>query len=251
VTARLAEPFSVESPVLGEAIHGYVVEPDGEPSGLFYLLHGRGGSAGDWLPALARVDVPLVAVLPDAPWSERASWYVDSEAADGRPVERALVADLIPALDARFPGLAHRERRFVGGVSMGGAGALRLALAYPELFGALLALSPAIYVPPPPARSTLRAHGAFGRGDARFDLPIYRALHYRRLLERAPELRAFVAAGDTGDLTDEAAIVAADLVGAGAAVELRGYPGGHGWDVWTPALADGVRALVTRPDART
>jgi enterochelin esterase-like enzyme len=239
------ERFSVDSAVLGEAIQGYVVLPEVDPVALIYLLHGRGAGAEDWLPALEQAELPLVAVLPDAPWSERASWYVDSAAADGRPVERALVTDLVPAFDARFPEFSGRERRLVGGVSMGGAGAIRLALAYPHLFGGLLALSPAIYVPPPPERSTLRAHGAFGRGSHRFNLPTYRALHYRRLLANAAGLPAFVAVGDTGDLAEQAETVATDLAGAGARVESHRYPGGHGWDVWMPALGDGVRAIIT------
>jgi enterochelin esterase-like enzyme len=244
--SREVEAFSVDSPVLGEQIQGYVLEAGRDPRGLIYLLHGRGGAAEDWLPALASLELPpLVAVIPDAPWSERSSWYVDSAASGGRPVETAIVRDLVPAFDLRFPALAARDRRLIGGVSMGGAGALRLALAHPALFGALIALSPAIYVPPPPPQSTLRAHGAFGRPGSRFNLPTYRALHYRRQLANARGLRAFVAVGDTLDLADEAAIVVSDLAGAGAEAELHQYPGGHGFESWAPALADGLRAVLT------
>jgi enterochelin esterase-like enzyme len=246
-----AEAFAIASPALGEELRGYVVQPAGDPVALVYLLHGRGGAAEDWLPVLAGLTLPpLVAVLPDAPWSERASWYVDSAAADGKAVEHALVHDLVPALDARFPALASCSCRVLAGVSMGGAGALRIALAYPHLFGALISLSPAIYVPPPPPGSSLRMHGAFGRPDSRFNLPTYRALHYRRLLRNAPGLRAFVAVGDTDDLADEAATVVSDLVGAGAQVESHRYPGGHGWETWGPALGDGLRAVLSSASAR-
>ena len=41
----------------------------------------------------------------------------------------------------------------------------------------------------------------------------------------------------------------ADLARAGALVELRRYPGGHGWETWAPALDDGLRALVTSLNA--
>jgi enterochelin esterase-like enzyme len=246
-----AEAFAIASPALGEEIRGYLVQSRRDPVALVYLLHGRGGAAEDWLPVLAELELPpLVAVLPDAPWSERASWYVDSAAADGKAVERALVHDLVPAFDARFPALAARARRVIAGVSMGGAGALRIALAYPDLFGALISLSPAIYVPPPPPGSSLRMHGAFGRPDSRFNLPTYRALHYRRLLGNAHGLRAFVAAGETNDLADEAATVASDLAGAGAQVESHRYPGGHGWETWGPALGDALRDLLTSAGAR-
>jgi enterochelin esterase-like enzyme len=250
MTAVEPEPLALPSAVLGEPIRGYLLQPAEPPTGVVYLLHGRGGTAEDWLPVLAGLELPsLVLVVPDAPWSDRASWYVDSGARGGRKVETAFTQDLVRAIDWRFPKLATRERRIVGGVSMGGAGALRLALAYPELFGSLLALSPAIYPPPPPEGSTLRQHGAFGRGTSRFNLPTYRALHYRRLLGAAPRLRAFVAVGDTRDLGREAETVVADLVGAGSPAELHVYPGGHDWDTWGRALRDGLRALVTPIDA--
>jgi enterochelin esterase-like enzyme len=247
----MSEPFAIASPTLGEEIRGHVVQTAADPVALVYLLHGRSGAAEDWLPVLAGLALPpLVAVLLDAPWSERASWYVDSAAADGKAVESAIVRDVVPAFDARFPALADRDRRLLAGVSMGGAGALRIVLAYPELFGALISLSPAIYVPPPPPGSSLRKHGAFGRPDSQFNLPTYRALHYRRLLRNAPGLRAFVAVGGSNDLADEAATVASDLAGAGARVESHRYPGGHGWETWGPALGDGVRALLTPGSAR-
>jgi enterochelin esterase-like enzyme len=60
----------------------------------------------------------------------------------------------------------------------------------------------------------------------------------------------FIGVGENADLTDEAEVVTADLAGADALVELRRYPGGHGWDTWTPALGDGLRALVTSLEAR-
>jgi enterochelin esterase-like enzyme len=248
VTAAEPEPFALPSAVLGEPIHGYLLQPAEPPVAVAYLLHGRGARAEDWLPVLAGLALPpVVLVLPDAPWSERASWYVDSEARGGRKVETAFTTDLVRAIDWRFPRLATRERRIVGGTSMGGAGALRMSLAFPGLFGSLLALSPAIYPPPPPEGSTLRRYGAFGRGSARFNLPTYRVLHYRRLLAAAPGLRAFVAVGDTRDLGREAETIVADLVGAGAPAELHTYPGGHDWGVWEPALRDGLHALTVDP----
>ena len=36
------EPFALPSAVLGEKLHGYLVQPSGPPVGVAYLLHGRG-----------------------------------------------------------------------------------------------------------------------------------------------------------------------------------------------------------------
>ena len=57
---------------------------------------------------------------------------------------------------------------------MGGYGALRYSLAHPDLFGAAIVLSPAVYFPEPPSDSSTREFGAFGKGKRplrREDLP--------------------------------------------------------------------------------
>ena len=119
---------------------------------------------------------PVIVVMPDAPWSDRGSWYVDSSftgTPTGRPVRTALSEDLVAHVDATYRTLADREHRVVGGCSMGGAGALELLLARPDLFSGALALSPAVYEPLPPADSTTRAFGAFGSGPERFVDAVY------------------------------------------------------------------------------
>ena len=82
---------------------------------------------------------------------------------------------------------------------MGGAGALRFALAHPDLFGAALVLSPAVYTPLPPADSNTRVFGAFGVGDRSSTTTSTSELNYPALdlhrIRRLP-LRLFLAAGD-------------------------------------------------------
>ena len=73
---------------------------------------------------------------------------------------------------------------------MGGYGAMRYALAHPELFGAAIVLSPAVYFPLPPRDSSTREFGAFGNGSVRFDEAIYQEKNYPATLPafRATEL---------------------------------------------------------------
>jgi endo-1,4-beta-xylanase len=51
-------------------------------------------------------------------------------------VEKMIVEELIPLIDRTYPTLARPESRAVVGFSMGGAGAVRLAVLHPELFTA-------------------------------------------------------------------------------------------------------------------
>jgi enterochelin esterase-like enzyme len=248
---------------------------DGSDTSLprLYLLHGRGDAMTSWLTFFTVFDenvragrvAPMMIVAPDAPWSQRASWYVDSRftgAADpGYPVETALTEDLVAHVDSCFPGRTGRHARIVAGYSMGGAGALRLALAHPGLFGAAVVLSPAVYAPLPPLDSNARSSGAYGLGRRRFVAARYRELSYDTLLDdvepRSP-VTIFVATGDDEyrhpqardarhDMPIEVARLHARLCRtSGVSAHLRIYSGGHGPSMWWPAMIDGLRAVGRR-----
>ena len=79
------------SATLGEDIAYNVYLPagyagSGERYPVLYLLHGRGDSMSAWLQMKSTLDElieegeipPTIAIMPDAPWSSRASYYVDS-----------------------------------------------------------------------------------------------------------------------------------------------------------------------------
>lgn len=88
------------------------------------LLH-RGIQSGKW--------PPMIVVLPNGGQS---TFYKDSY--DGRfPVETMFVKDLIPFIDRTYRTIAARHGRCIEGFSMGGRGATRLAMKYPELFCSL------------------------------------------------------------------------------------------------------------------
>ncbi|MFI7650707.1 alpha/beta hydrolase-fold protein [Micromonospora sp. NPDC049460] len=250
--------------------HGYG-EATASRYPVLYLLHGRGDTMQAWTRVKADLDrliadgdvPPVIAVLPDAPWSSRGSWYVDSgyTGADdpGRPVETALTGDLVRHVDATYRTAAHRGARLVGGYSMGGAGALRYALAHQDLFGHALVLSPAVYRPLPPADSSAREFGGFGSGGQRFSDEVYRRLNYPALLpglDAESPVRMYVAVGDDEWANPDPADAAHDLDYEAATLyntvrrsdaipaEFRVLDGGHDWDVWRPAFADGLRHLA-------
>lgn len=232
---------------------------------LLMLLHGRGDNMSAWARVRPLLDAmiasaavpPLIAVMPDAPWSRRGNYYVDSAHAQGSPVQTLLLDELLPHVDTRWRTRADRDSRVVGGYSMGGYGALRFALTRPRAFGAALVLSPAVYTPLPPAGSSAREFGAFGRGQALFVDAIYEAGNYPALLPalraaRTP-LRVFIAAGDReykhpdpADAPHDIDVEAHRLFSRlcrepQARTALRILDGGHDWAVWQPAFHEGLR----------
>ncbi|MGW6280646.1 alpha/beta hydrolase-fold protein [Kribbella sp. NPDC055071] len=266
---------SLRSPTLGENIDYNVYLPAGYAEStqrypVLYLLHGRGDSMAAWTQVKSRLDEligsgeipPTIAIMPDAPWSNRAGWYVDSAytgSDPGRPVETAFFRDLVPSIDAAYRTIADRTGRAIAGYSMGGAGALRYALAHPEVFGASIVLSPAVYFPLPPADSSTREFGAFGKGKDPFSEAAYLRLNWPAALKSfaAKKLPShlYIAVGDdeyknpkaidaTHDLDFEAHIVFNQAVRVpNLTSEFRVVDGGHDWDVWGPTFADGAKYI--------
>lgn len=266
---------SFGSTTLGEPIAYNVYLPagyagSGDRYPVLYLLHGRGDSKSAWLQMKSTLDEliaageiqPTIAIMPDAPWSSRASYYVDSAYAGadpGRKVETAFTKDLITHVDGAFRTVADRTGRGVAGYSMGGYGALRYSLAHPDLFGASIVLSPAVYVPEPPNDSSTREFGAFGLGKSLFVGSVYRKLNYPAVFESFEasglSLPMFIAVGDdeyknplpkdsTHDLDFEAAVLFNQAVRVdNLSAELRIVDGGHDWDVWGPAFAEGAKYI--------
>ncbi|MFP3465975.1 alpha/beta hydrolase [Leifsonia sp. SIMBA_070] len=241
---------TLRSAALGEDLRYLLNAPAGPgPHPLTILLHGRGDSAESWEPLFDAMPDGVVAI-PDAPWLDRAGYWVDSAHPEGRALETAIVCDLVGSLGARFALLPDTAARTVAGYSMGGAGAVRLGLAHPDVFGAVIALSPAVYDPEPPAGSSARDSGAFGTAQARYDPRVYERLGYRAALAAYPPgklSRLQVAVGDREPAhpgaaeSQSVAAQAATLVGTARAVPgiratLRTFPGGHGWETWEPAF---------------
>ncbi len=189
---------------------------------------------------------PAIAVAPRA-----AHWWVDTV----EPFERAFIIELIPFVDTAYRTISLREGRAVAGFSMGGYGALRYALAYPEWFAAAILLSPALYnALPPPGSSALT--GAFGTP---FDPALWSRLNYPETLksyvEKGFEVPIFIAVGDDEwnepagwqyNVEYQAVLLFERLCKElGRAATLRIASGGHDWELWAPMFGAGL-AYITR-----
>ncbi|MGF6774274.1 enterochelin esterase-like enzyme [Paraburkholderia sp. GAS199] len=209
---------------------------------VLYLLHGNNGDANDWLTQghlqsaadtlIERKEMPPVAIVMPQGGTD---WYVDRK----ERMETAFFEDLMPEIEARYAVANQRSGRMIGGVSMGGFGALRYALTQPELFCGALLLSPAIYANEPPYASAARRVGVFG--DRQFDPRVWHALNYPaqwdRYMSRPYRLPMFIAAGDDDlAIQADASLLYTHLRLAGNPAALRIIDGAHTWDVWSALL---------------
>lgn len=105
---------------------------------VLYLLHGHTGNYRSWityagLPINTPDKLAAIVVLVDGGNSFYTNWY---GASGERPQrwEDMLVKDLIPHVDHQYRTQTQRSARFIGGLSMGGYGAISLALKNPSMF---------------------------------------------------------------------------------------------------------------------
>jgi len=115
---------------------------------VLYMLHGVAGDATEWqsiglLEAADRMIQdgeiePMLIVLPNG----GANYWVN-HAGGGRWGDY-LVGDVVASVDREYRTVPDRSARAVGGLSMGGEGALRMAMLNPDVFGIVAAHSPSL-----------------------------------------------------------------------------------------------------------
>jgi enterochelin esterase-like enzyme len=203
---------------------------------VLYMLHGNGGNYTEWsdsfLPEQAdRMIVageipPMIIVMPDdgeatywANWSEGPRWgdYVTD--------------DVVSIIDQRYRTLANARSRAIGGLSMGGLGALNLAFQHPDVFGVVGGHSPSVRLEPDPALWFLTDDNFWEHDPA-------------WLAENAPGIESVAVWLDAGTedvwLPNIEAVRDA-LVARGLRPIWRNFPGPHEAEYWIEHVPDYLR----------
>ncbi len=114
---------------------------------VLYLLHGAQGGEDDWTTRTNLVAdaarYQLIIVMPGV----GDSWYANSAGDASARYEDAIIRDLIPHIDKTYRTLASGYGRAVAGLSMGGFGAVKFALRFPQLFAFAASFSGAFDAP--------------------------------------------------------------------------------------------------------
>ncbi len=141
--AAQVDTLEIYSPSMRKTIKCLVVLPKdytvmGQPYPVLYLLHGWSGNFAGWLgdaPQLTRQadQHQMLIVCPDGGYD---SWYFDSPVDSNVRYETHITQEVIPNIDYYYHTRRDRSGRAVSGLSMGGHGAMYLAIRHPDLFGA-------------------------------------------------------------------------------------------------------------------
>ena len=234
------------SSILAKKVGMFVILPEvgTPPFATYYLLHGLSDDYTVW-QRRTRVEwyvreMPLIVVMPDG----FRGFYTDN--ADGPEYARYLAEEVVGFVERNFPARAGREARCVGGLSMGGYGALRLALGYPRLFasanshsGALMHGSRNVPRPDGPL-SPAEFRRIFGNAPAGSDHDLV-TLARRAKGSGAAMPRLSIDCGTDDVLLDDNRAFHRELTRLDVAHEYREFPGGHTWDYWDEHVQDALR----------
>jgi S-formylglutathione hydrolase FrmB len=150
LSARLLE-LTMRTPALPTDTHVRVLLPAGYATSgrrypVLYLLNGGGGSYLDWTVSgnaeALTAHAPVIVVMPDGgTGGNYTDWYGTDQNGFKPRWETFHIGQLLPWVDAHFRTLPTRDQRAVGGLSMGGNGALHYAERHPDLFVAVASFS--------------------------------------------------------------------------------------------------------------
>ncbi len=244
-------PVNVILPADKLTFPGMPVRED-KPYKTLYLLHGIFGSYVDWVTG-SRIcryaeENDLVVVMP----SGDNAFYVDQK--EGQNCYGEFIGrELVELTRKMFPLSHKREDTYIGGLSMGGYGAIRNGLKYHDTFGAIVALSSALIVEGLPARTNEPpifmerrdyAESVFGDLDVVLESdknPKYLVEQLKKEGAQFPEI--YMACGDADGLMGANQDFVDFLKAHDVPVTFEVGPGGHEWDFWDTFIKKGMEWL--------
>lgn len=235
IFAARIDTVAVYSPSMDKRVQTLVISPDKisgtTPLPVIYLLHGYGGNHTTWLNI--KPELPAIAdrggvlfVCPDAV----NSWYMDSPVRTSSRYETFITAELIPYIDSHYPVIRDRSGRAVTGLSMGGYGAMTLAMKHKELFGAAGSTSGGLDIRPFPRHWEL--NGLLGE---QYEYPeVWEAYTPIQMIPRLEngDLAIIIDCGYSDIFRDVNEAFHRKLLEYGIAHDYYQRPGGHNFDYW-------------------
>ncbi len=147
-TAGTVDTVSIFSNSMHRTIKCVVIKPDDYKFKItkfpvVYLLHGYGGSYSNCITRVPQLKdfadtYQAIIVCPDGGFG---SWYFDSPVDSAFKFETHVAFEVVNFIDKNYKTLADKGHRAIMGNSMGGHGALFLALRHPDIFGAAASIS--------------------------------------------------------------------------------------------------------------
>lgn len=212
------------------------------PWSTFLLLHGLSDDDTIWMrrTSIERYveGLPLVVVMPDG----GRGWYTNAQV--GPAHEDDLIKDVVGLIDRTFPVKAERAGRAIGGLSMGGYGAVKLGLKHHELFASVNSHSGALGILQDDwrkdgkikdiAAELERIYGNAAKGGPEDPFGIVERIDHGRI----PALR--IDCGKDDFLIEQNRAFHRHLESMHIPHEYEEFPGSHNWPYWDAHVQEAV-----------
>ncbi|MFP6560028.1 alpha/beta hydrolase [Paraburkholderia sp. B3] len=233
---------SIPSAAMRQTLAATVVLPDDyardggtQRYPVIYLLHGSGGDHTDWASNSRVAELAdryhVILVMPDG---GHESWYIDSPFDPRSRYETYVGNEVVAWVDAHLRTIAAKPARAITGLSMGGFGALRIALDRPDTFGAAGSISGAV-----DPRACEDEPGI----DRVFGDPARNAEFWNRnaIIASASEFRRAhidltIDCGVDDHFVQSNRVLHERLIELGVPHDYAERPGGHTWTYWSNAI---------------
>ncbi|NDW10542.1 alpha/beta hydrolase family protein [Dysgonomonas sp. 520] len=157
INAQTVETISVPSPKMGSEVKNVIILPAGYDRNanknypVLYLLHGYSGNHSSWVELKKELPeeasrLGMIIVCPDG----KNAWYWDSPINPKMQYETYVSKELVGYIDKNYKTIQSPNGRAIAGLSMGGHGALWLAINHPDVFGACGSMSGGVDIRPFP-----------------------------------------------------------------------------------------------------
>lgn len=146
--AGTVDTIVIYSNSMHKPVKAVVIKPDSYQKKknhypVVYLLHGYDGWYSNWIIRAPELNnyadtYQTIIVCPDG---AKSSWYFNSPLDSAYRYETYIVGEVVDFIDKNYRSIADKKYRAITGLSMGGHGALYLALRHPDIFGAAGSMS--------------------------------------------------------------------------------------------------------------
>jgi enterochelin esterase-like enzyme len=208
-----------------------------------YMLHGGSGFVTEWVDygllenadALIREGTiaPMIIVLPEGDQEYWVDHVVSAKTgANGEKWGTYTAHDVVAMIDSRYRTIADASARAIGGLSMGGHGAMQLALNFPGIWSIVGAHSPSLRV-----EGDAPSYLGYGTEFAARD-------PYALIGSKTAVARTLTWWIDTGTLDPwrtASQSISTELTAAGIANEFHVYEGDHSAAYWSAHVDDYLR----------
>jgi putative tributyrin esterase len=258
-----------------------------------YYLHGLSGTETDWISKggidatadslFSRGTPEMIIVMPDGDdgwyttWTTQVAFRTCADTVRSEASERYCVnherydayiaRDVVKHVDAHYRTRPDRDNRGIGGLSMGGYGAISIALRYADIFGAVASHSGVVspmYAGPhpfaPPVRYAANAEELHTVGVSYWsryllywgtDVERWRAADPAHIAEnmkrRGQHMPAiFFDCGREDGFVDQNRALDAELTRLGIAHSYAEWPGAHTWHYWSTHVSQSLAWMARR-----